>query len=179
MIGYLTIFFSIRFESTERHARQSVQLRGSGNVLAFPQYFRGNASLGEDAITTVAELYQEDGISRVSSNSKDVIQINGKTVAVRLIEMTVLNAFREFDQRHPGLVGRSAFHYLRPRNVKIASPHETCMCIYHENMHLLLQVYKLITVSLLQISKFSYSHGTKTTNEYGRNLLHQLLTNLL
>lgn len=173
------MLFSIRFESTERHARKSVQLRDSDNVHAFPQYFRGNASLAENAITTVVEFYQENGISRVSSNSKDVIQINGKAAAVRFMEMTVLDAFRKFDRRHPGLVGRSTFYYLRPQNVKIVSPHETCMCIYHENMQLLLKVCKLITISLIEILNFSCSHGTKTTNEYGRGLLLQLLRNLL
>jgi hypothetical protein len=84
-------------------------------------------------MNTVIEFYQEDGISRVSANSKDVIQINKKPVAVRFMEMTVLDAFREFDKRNPGLVRRATFYSLRPRNVKIGSPHETCMCIYHEN----------------------------------------------
>ena len=63
----------------------------------------------------------------MSVNSKDVIRINQKLVPVRFMEMTVLDAFREFDKRNPGLVGRSTFHSLQPRNVKIVSPHETCI----------------------------------------------------
>ena len=74
----------------------------------------------------------------MSANSKDIIRINQKAESVRFMKMTVLDAFREFDRRNPGLVGRFIFYSLRPRNVKIISSHETCMCIYHENTHLLL-----------------------------------------
>ena len=140
------LFFSYRFQSTERHARQAVQLRDNNQVLAFPQYLRGNTSISEETITTVIEFYQEDGISRISANSKDVVQIKKKPVAVPFMEMTVLDAFREFDKRHPDLVRRSTFHSLRPRNFKIVAPHETCMCIYHENMHLLLLVSNITIV---------------------------------
>jgi hypothetical protein len=177
-IGLFSVF-STRFQSTERHARQAAQLRDNNQVLAFPQYLRGNASISEETITTVIEFYQEDSISRISANSKDVIQIKKKPVAVRFMEMTVLDAFREFDRRYPDLIRRSTFHSLRPRNVKIVAPHETCMCIYHENMHLLLQVSKFTIVRLLNILKFFCRHGTKTINGYRSNLLHQHLRNSL
>ena len=73
----------------------------------------------------------------------------------------------------------STFHSLWPRNVKIVAPHETCMCIYHENMHLLLQVSKFTIGRLLKILKFFCRHGTKTTNGYRSNLLDQQLQNSL
>ena len=82
-------------------------------------------SLSDDTIDEVVRFYSEDGISRVSSNSKDAIQINKQPVPVRFMEMTVLDAFRIFDDRSPGAVGRSTFYSLRPREVKIAAPHET------------------------------------------------------
>jgi hypothetical protein len=91
-------------------------------------------------VDAVIKFYCEDGISRVSSNSKDTIQINKKPVAVRFLEMTILDAFRIFEERFPGTIKRSTFYSLRPRQVKIATPHETCMCIIHENMDLLLKV---------------------------------------
>lgn len=100
-------------------------------------------SLSDDTVNKVFQFYSEDGISRVSSNSKDAIQINKQPVAVRFMEMTVLDAFRIFDDRFPGAVGRSIFYSLRPREVKIAAPHETCMCIIHENMDLLVKVCTL------------------------------------
>jgi hypothetical protein len=88
----------------------------------------------------VIKFYCEDGISRVSSNSKDTIKINGQSVAVRFLEMTVLDAYQTFNERHPDTVSRSTFNALRPREVKTATPHDTCMCIIHENMDLLLKV---------------------------------------
>ena len=63
-----------------------------------------------------------------------------QSVPVRFMEMTVLDAFRIFYDRFPSAVGRSTFYSLRPREVKIVAPHETCMCIIHENMDLLLKV---------------------------------------
>jgi hypothetical protein len=44
----------------------------------------------------------------------DVIQIENKPVAVRFMEMNLLDVFREFNKRNPGLVERSTFHSLRP-----------------------------------------------------------------
>lgn len=85
-------------------------------------------------------FYCEDGISRTSSNSKDTMKINGQQVAVRFLEMTVLNAYQMFNERHLGAVARSTFNALRPREVKTATPHDTSMCIIHENMDLLLKV---------------------------------------
>jgi hypothetical protein len=69
------------------------------------------------------------------------------------MEMTALDAFQGFGKRNSGLVRRSTFYSLLPRNVKIISPHETCMCIYHENMHLLLQMHKVVIVRLSNNSK--------------------------
>jgi hypothetical protein len=50
-------------------------MRDNDHVLAHHHYFRGNKSITAEAITAVIEFYQEDGISRISSNSKDVILI--------------------------------------------------------------------------------------------------------
>lgn len=165
---------SLRFHSTERHARHSVQLRENDDILAFPEYVRGNAMISEDVVNAVVAFYQEDGISRMTANSKDMIKINQKAVPVRFMEMTVLNAFQEFDKRNPDLVGRSTFYSLRPRNVKIVSPHETCMCIYHENIHLLLKVRTTFTL-IIRCFKIFNRHGTKVTDASGRKILLQRL----
>ena len=109
-------------------------------MLADPQCLRGNIPLSDATIDSVAKFYCEDGISRTSSNSKGTIKINGHPVAVRFLEMTVFDAYRIFNERFPGAVARSIFTALRPREVKIATLHDTCMCIIHENMDLLLKV---------------------------------------
>ena len=108
--------------------------------MAYPQCLRGNLPLFDVIFDTVIQFYCEDGISRVSSNPKDTILINKRPVPVRFMEMTVLDAYRIFNERHPGDVARSTFYSLRPREVKISSPHETCMCTIHENMDLMIKV---------------------------------------
>ena len=70
-----------------------------------------------------------------------------QSVPVRFMEMTVLDAFRIFYDRFPSAVGRSTFYSLRPREVKIAAPHETCMCIIHENIDLFTQGRCCLTYS--------------------------------
>lgn len=130
-------------------------------MLAYPQCLRGNIPLSDATIDSVVNFYCEDGISRMSSNSKDTIKINGQPVAVRFLEMTVLDAYRIFNERFPGAVARSTFTALRPREVKIAAPHETCMCIIHENMDLLIKVcFNSITDSIM--SYLHQRHGTST-----------------
>ncbi|CAF3771436.1 unnamed protein product [Rotaria sp. Silwood1] len=104
------------FGSTQHQARQSLILWQNEGVLAFPQYFKGNTSISNDTITSIINFYREDGVSRVSSNSKDTIQINHNTVPIRYMEMSVLDAFRIFDERFPGLVGRTTFYSSRPRD---------------------------------------------------------------
>ena len=58
-------------------------LRDNENILAYPQYFRGNVAISEHTIKSVVQFYREDGISRVSASSKDILQINKKSVPVR------------------------------------------------------------------------------------------------
>ena len=134
------VFSLIRFNSRQGQARRSLVLKNSQGILAYPQCLRGNLPLSDATFDAVIKFYCEDGISRMSPNAKDTILINKQPVPVRFMEMTVLDAYRLFNERHPGAIARSTFNSLRPREVKIASPHETCMCIIHENMNLLLKV---------------------------------------
>ncbi|CAF4285718.1 unnamed protein product, partial [Rotaria sordida] len=47
---------------------------------------------------------------------KNAIKINQNTVPIRYMEMTVLDAFLIFDERFPGLTGRTTFYSSRPRD---------------------------------------------------------------
>ena len=100
----LNIFSFTRFDSKQNQACRSIVLRRNCGTLAYPQCLRGDVSLSDDKINNVVRFYSEDGISRVLSNSKDAIQINKQSVPVRFMEMTVLDAFRIFNDRFPGAV---------------------------------------------------------------------------
>lgn len=133
------------FEAGDHQARQSILLRRDRGVLAFPEYTRGNKFLDEDTIQSVVQFYLHDAVSRVSSNTKDVLKIKNELVPVRFMEMSIREALKKFYDDHPTVrIGKSSFYSLKPRQVKISSPHETCMCQTHENMSLLLQVREVL-----------------------------------
>ena len=97
--------------------------------------------LTEETIESVVQFYLQDGVSRISSNTKDVLRINGELVPVRFMEMSIREALRKFHEDNPTVdIGKSTFYSLTPRQVKITCLHDTCMCQVHENMNLLLQV---------------------------------------
>ncbi|CAF1510324.1 unnamed protein product [Adineta ricciae] len=136
------VMLSKWFGCTDHHGRQALLLREEKNVLAFPEYSRGNKFLDQVIIDLIVEFYLQDGISRMSSNTKDVIKIKTELVTLRFMEMTVSEALRKFYEDYPMIkVGKSSFFSLRPRQVKLHCPHDTCMCHVHENMSLALQAY--------------------------------------
>ncbi|CAF3305172.1 unnamed protein product [Rotaria socialis] len=128
------------FGARDHQARQSILLRLDKGVLAFPEYTRGNKFLDDDTIQSVVQFYLQDDVSRASSNTKDVLKIKNQLVPVRFMAMPIREGLRKFYSDHPtARVGKSCFYSLKPRQVKISCPHETCMCQTHENMSLLLQ----------------------------------------
>ena len=160
----------ISFKLKQSQARRSLVLRKDKGMLAYPQCSRGNIPLSDAAIDRVFKFYCEDGISRVSSNSKDTMEINGQAVAVRFMEMTVLDAYRIFNERFPGAVARSTFYALRPREVKTATPHDTCICIIHENIGFIIESSCLLhSHSINRI--FHYRLGTIITKICRHSLL--------
>ena len=83
------------FGASDHHARQSILLRRDRGVLAFPEYTRGNKFLDEDTVQSVVQFYLQDGVSRVSSNSKDVLKIKNELVPVRFMEMSIRETLRK------------------------------------------------------------------------------------
>ena len=129
------------FHCSERQARMALELRQTAGVLAYPISSRGNEPIGHDVINQVLEYYRRDGISRPSARKKYVVLINGNPVGKRFMEMTIDQAFASFCVENSSVkIGRSKFFELRPKDVKPESPHDVCVCIYHENLSLLLKV---------------------------------------
>lgn len=129
------------FNCTEHQARAAIDLRSTDGILALPTALRGNQSINPNIIEQVINYYRNDAISRPSPNRKDVVLINGKPTGKRFMQMTIAEAFQLFSVENPSLkIGKSKFYALRPKDVKPESPHDVCLCIYHENMSLLLKV---------------------------------------
>ena len=145
-VNWSLIRLSQWFRSSKHQARQAILLRRERNVLAFPEYPRGSQSLDDGTVQLVVQFYLQDGISRISSNTKDEFKIKNELVAIRFMKMSVLEDLRKVYDDYPNVkVGKSTFYSLRPRQVKIYCPHETCICQTHETMSLLLQVILTIT----------------------------------
>jgi hypothetical protein len=120
--------------------------------------------------------YRRDGISRPSPNRKDVVLINGTSVSKRFMEMTISQAFRFFSMDHPSLkIKKSKFSSLRPKDVKPESPHDVCLCIYHENMSLLLKV----RVVLSDQSEFYFSFKAWNSKIHSNITLDDLIESVV
>jgi len=63
------------------------------------------------------------------------------SIPLRFLHLTIGETFEQFKMKYPNLeIGRSKFFSLRPAWVREGTPHESCLCIYHENADLILQV---------------------------------------
>ena len=63
------------FNSSERQAWRSLQIRANKGVLANPEDLRGKKPLDTAVADTVIKFYEEDWISRVLTNKSDVLLI--------------------------------------------------------------------------------------------------------
>ncbi|CAF1546445.1 unnamed protein product [Adineta ricciae] len=130
------------FNCTEHQAKEAILLRYLYGVLARPTYFSGNKPLSKEIIDQVLEFYQDDRISRQSSNKKDKIKVNGEDKIFRFMDMCVGDAYLVFKNEFSNInISHSKFFALRPKWVKINCPSQGCLCIYHENFHLLLEAW--------------------------------------
>ena len=129
------------FGCTEHQSKEAILLREKGGLLARPIFFNGNQPIKQVDIDHAIEYYQDDRISRQSSNKKDRIKVNGEEKFFRFMEISVGEAFQMFKQEYPNSeIGRSKFYSLRPKWVKIKNPLQSCLCVYHETYYLLLEV---------------------------------------
>lgn len=131
------------FDSSGHHARQSIELRTTTGVLSYPEDRRGNRPLDNQVEMTIHNFYTSDETSRETSYKKEVIHPppSRNPIPLRFLHVTIGETFEQFKVKYPNLeIGRSKFFSLRPAWVRERTPHESCLCIYHENANLVLQV---------------------------------------
>ena len=111
--------------------------------MSYPEDRRGNKPLDNQIELLVKNLYTIDEISRETSYKKQVIRPPPlrNPIALRFLHLTIGETFEQFKLKYPDLeISRSKFFFLRSAWVREKTHHETCVCIYHENADLLLQV---------------------------------------
>lgn len=131
------------FSSSPHLARHSINERESFGIFSIRPDGRGNKRLDNRVEQSVLDFYVSDEVSRETSHKKQVIRPspNRAPIALRFLHLTIEETFAQFKMNHPDIqIGRSKFFSLRPSWVREKVPHEHCLCLYHENADLLLQV---------------------------------------
>ena len=113
--------------------------------------------LDEDTKNKICSFYLRDDISWQAPGRKDRVIIrerdaNGKKIKIymqcKYMLMSLAEAHQLYLEENPDYcVGRSKFCQLRPKNIKLFDkmPHSVCVCMYHENIRLLLNALENCT----------------------------------
>lgn len=103
-------------------------------------------SISSEAKKKIYEFYCRDDISYQSPGKRDFIATKDNGIKLKLQRRYLLFSLRElyqfFIEENPEIkLSLSSFQVLRPCNVlyKSSIPHNVCVCIYHENIALLLK----------------------------------------
>ncbi|CAF1424572.1 unnamed protein product [Adineta steineri] len=109
------------------------------------KFERTQKSLSTDVKQQIYDYYFRDDISYQAPGKRDSITIKENGVKKKLQKRYLLYSLNEiyqmFAEENPQVqISCSSFKNLRPCNVlyKSATPHNLCLCIYHENVSLLL-----------------------------------------
>ena len=115
---------------------------------------KSTSAESEEKIELVHSFYRTDDISWQAPGRKDRIIIRETTEEgdrikttqqVRYMMMSLREAYNKFIEQHSTMkMSLSKFCELRPPNVKPFDhlPHQVCLCSYHENVRLLLEVLR-------------------------------------
>ena len=129
-----------------RKVVQKLAIKFSPESFLPPAKRKERAHINDDVLTDVLNFYERDDISTQAAGKKDfvIIRENGEKTKVqkRYLNMTISEAYSQFKQDFPhGKIGKSKFADLRPKHVCLRSdtPANICLCVYHENIRLILE----------------------------------------
>ncbi len=90
----------------------------------------GNQPIDPQLTEEIKGFYQDDAISRQTSNKKEIIHVNKQPIPIRYMS----------DKKFSEPVSKTVFYSLRPKWVKILTPHDVCVCLNHGNYDFLIKV---------------------------------------
>ena len=127
--------------------RKSRRILKESGILSMPEKKKGRP-LSDETITLVKQFYSDDEFSRQLPGKKDCVSIARNVhMQKRLILCSLNELYIEFKKRNPLVkVGISRFCCYRPKwciNVNTTGTHSVCVCTYHQNVTLLLNVVNL------------------------------------
>lgn len=138
------------FGISERQARNVKSLVKEQGILSCPSVKKGR-SLNPETENLATAFYDSDEVSRLMPGMKDYVsvKINDSKIHVqkRLILCNLNELYSIFKTQNPDVkLGFSKFAQLRPKHCVIAGSsgtHTVCVCVYHENLKLMLRKIKL------------------------------------
>ena len=118
---------------------------GCHNESASRCMIKSNHSISEDVVEKVVSFYQRDDISRIWPGRKDFVKVTNKDGSKekrqrRYLQYNIKECFEMFKKENQNVnIGLSKFFSLRPQFCLSLSktPENLCLCIYHENMELI------------------------------------------
>ncbi|CAF1620576.1 unnamed protein product [Didymodactylos carnosus] len=126
----------------------------------------------------VREFFCRDDISYQAPGKRDsiTIKIDGikQKLQKRYLFFTLREAYQLYIDEGPYvIISRSSFKDLRPPNVlyKSSTPHNVCVCLYHENVSLLLKALNEHTDGLKTINLQSFVKLIKPPGNRNRKLI--------
>ena len=84
------------FLCNEWQARKAIELRNSFDLLAKLTNFSGNPPIDPILVEEIEAFFQDDSISRQTSNKREVIHINKQPIPIRYMSMTVGQTYSIF-----------------------------------------------------------------------------------
>ena len=139
---------------------QKLALKFSPETFLPPSKRREASGLSSDVLTDVRNFYEQDDISSQAPGKKDfvILRENGekKKIQKRFLTMTLGESYEQFKLAFPDKkLGKSKFADLRPKHVCLRSdtPANICLCIYHENVRLILESLPGMTSSTADFVK--------------------------
>ncbi|CAF1585220.1 unnamed protein product, partial [Didymodactylos carnosus] len=151
------------FPVTQWQARISIDLRLDDGILAKYENTQDRGKITAETIAKVLDFFEDDTISRVSPNVKDVIQIkdeygNKHPKQCRFMLISLTEAFENFKEKYSEddsiKIGHSKFCQLLPKWIKQQIKHNSCLCVYHENYRLLLTALSAVVQCSLKSADF-------------------------
>ncbi|CAF1045191.1 unnamed protein product [Didymodactylos carnosus] len=106
---------------------------------------RPSKALSSQVTDQITEFFCRDDVSYQAPGKRDTVLVNIDGVKQKLqkryLPYTLREAHQLFVEENQQVqISRSKFKDLRPQNVvyKSSTPHQVCVCLYHENVNLLL-----------------------------------------
>ena len=129
-----------------RKARKLVRAKG---ILEMPEKYVGHG-ISDETKSVVAAFYEDDDNSRSMPGAKDFVSVGRNNhVQKRLLLCNINELFVKFKKEHPHIkICRSTFASLRPKwcvTVATSGSHSVCVCVYHQNVKLMLDACKFPT----------------------------------